>query len=147
MGVLNFLWRGVPAYFWVAVVYAAVTLGFQFGNAGAGIDAFEQHLASPFARINTLSGAPFLISLNTVFLAIGFVAVWIEVIRSTRLRDRGGNDLMSLLVTVAAIVIFIGVPGFGTTAFAVVPLAGFGDLLLDRLVGQAVARRDFGRID
>lgn len=146
MGLINFFWRGVPAYFWVGAIYAAVALGFQTGTGGDSL-ALEARLATPFTQIPLLTGAPFHVSLNTVFIALGFVSIWVEVVRATRINDRGGNDIFSLLTTLAAILAFVGLPDFGTTAFLVVPLAGFGDLLLDRLVGQAVARRDFARID
>ncbi|MEL6284543.1 MAG: hypothetical protein AAFQ73_17595, partial [Pseudomonadota bacterium] len=61
--------------------------------------------------------------------------------RATKARDFSGNDWMSLIVTVGALLLFVGVGWFGTTAFMIVPLVGIGDLLLDRYVGQAVARR------
>lgn len=140
-GLFRFLWRGLPAYVWVGVFYAIVIAGAP--AYVSDVSKLEIYLASEITRIPLLNGGAFTVSFNTIFIASAFVAVWIEVIRATNIRDRAGNDWLSLVATFVAILIFVGAEPFGTLGFMVVPLAGFGDLLLDRLVGQAVARRDF----
>lgn len=149
------LGRGVPAYLWIALVYivyvGVVAAPDAFSSVFGGDDApsgaqiaadVEARLALPFVTIPLVSGTQFAITPTTLFIIFGFIAAWIEVIRATNARTFSGNDLMSLIVTVIAIILFVGVSWFGTTAFMIVPLVGIGDLLLDRLVGQAVARRD-----
>jgi len=141
MELFRFFWRGLPAYVWVGLAYAIVVAGAP--TTGSNIVALERYLAEPLFSIPLLNNGIFVVSFNAIFIAAAFVAVWIEVVRATSIRNRAGNDWMSLVATFAAILIFAGAESFGTMAFMVVPLAGFGDLLLDRLVGQAVARRDF----
>ncbi len=149
------LGRGVPAYLWIAVFYiiyvGAVAAPEAFSSlwgdapeAGALSTAEQVELAlrETLFRLPLFSGVAFEVSWTTLFIIFGFVASWIEVVRATNARQFSGNDLMSLIVTVIAIILFVGVSWFGTTAFMIVPLVGIGDLLLDRLVGQAVARRD-----
>lgn len=141
MGLIQFFWRGLPAYVWVGVAYAVVIVGAPV--SGSNTLALERYLASPLFNIPLLNSGSFTVSFNAIFITAAFVAVWIEVIRATSIRNRAGNDWLSLVATFVAILVFVGAKPFGTMAFMVVPLAGFGDLLLDRLVGQAVARRDF----
>ena len=100
-------------------------------------------MRTPLVTVTLFSGVPFPISWTTIFIIAGFVSAWIEALRATNVRI-SGNDFMSLLVTIVSLVLFVGVPWFSTTAFMIVPLVGIGDLILDRYIGQAVARRDFG---
>ena len=141
MGFFQVLWRGMPAYVWVGIAYAVVMMTAPI--PGSNMLALERYLAEPLFTVPLLNDGSFIVNFNTIFIVAAFVAVWIEVIRATSLRNRAGNDWLSLVATFVAILVFAGAEPFGTMAFMVVPLAGFGDLLLDRLVGQAVARRDF----
>jgi len=141
MELVRFFWRGLPAYVWVGIAYAVVIAGAPISASNSV--ALERYLAEPLFSIPLLNNGIFVVSFNAIFIAAAFIAIWIEVVRATSIRNRAGNDWMSLVATFAAILIFAGAESFGTMAFMVVPLAGFGDLLLDRLVGQAVARRDF----
>jgi hypothetical protein len=139
MGVIGFLWRGLPAYVWVGLAYAIIIAG----APSPRVMSLEQYLAEPQFMLPLLNNGTFLVSLNTMFVIAAFVAIWIEVMRATSVTTRAGNDGLSIAATFIAILVFVGAESFGTLAFMVVPLAGLGDLLLDRLVGQAVARRDF----
>lgn len=141
MGLVQFFWRGLPAYVWVGIAYAVVVAGARVPSGD--IVALERYLAAPLFTIPLLNSGTLIVNFNVIFVTAAFVAVWVEVIRATSVRDRAGNDWLSLVATFVAILVFAGAAPFGTMAFMVVPLAGFGDLLLDRLVGQAVARRDF----
>ncbi|MEL6279335.1 MAG: hypothetical protein AAF661_00995 [Pseudomonadota bacterium] len=150
--------KGVPAYLWIAIFYivyvgviaAPEVFGDIVGSEDAAADTttitekVEQVLSEQLFAITLFSGQAFAVTWTTIFIILGFLASWIEVMRATKARDFSGNDWMSLIVTVGALLLFVGVGWFGTTAFMIVPLVGIGDLLLDRYVGQAVARRDFG---
>ncbi len=141
MDLFRFFWRGMPAYVWVGLAYALVIIAAPVQRADT--ETLERYLAEPLFALPLLNSGIFIVTFNTIFIVAAFVAVWIEVIRATSIRNRAGNDWLSLVATFVAILVFAGSEPFGTMAFMVVPLAGFGDLLLDRLVGQAVARRDF----
>ncbi|MEO1330401.1 MAG: hypothetical protein AAFW46_12120 [Pseudomonadota bacterium] len=149
------LGKGVPAYLWIAVFYVIYVGVVAAPDAFSSIwseevapgqlsiaEKVELVLRETLFTIPLFSGTGFEVSWTTLFIIFGFFAAWIEVVRATNARNFSGNDFMSLIVTVIAIVLFVGVSWFGTTAFMIVPLVGIGDLLLDRLVGQAVARRD-----
>lgn len=166
--------KGVPAYLWIAlfyIIYVGVIAAPEVFNdligggdeptvsetvegavegavaaaTGNTITAkVERVLTSELFTVTLFSGQPFTFTWTTFFIIAGFLASWIEVMRATKARDFSGNDWMSLIITVIALMLFVGVDWFGTTAFMIVPLVGMGDLLLDRYVGQAVARRDFG---
>jgi len=141
MGLIGFFWRGLPAYVWVGLAYAIVIAGAP-DPRGVPV-SLEQYLALPLFTVPLLNNGAFLVSFNTIFVTAAFVAIWIEVMRATSVQTRAGNDGLSIVATFVSILVFVGAESFGTLAFMVVPLAGLGDLLLDRLVGQAVARRDF----
>ncbi len=106
----------------------------------------ERALSCEIVTIPLFSSAEFTIDWTVIFIILGFASAWIEVVRATNIRDTARNDTWSLVVTIVAFVLFVGVSAFGTTAFMIVAVVGFGDVLLDRYVGQAVARRDFGGI-
>lgn len=141
MALVQFFWRGLPAYVWVGLAYAIVVIGAP--DTASNTVALERYLAEPLFTLPLLNDGRLIVSFNAIFIIAAFFAVWVEVIRATAIRDRANNDWLSLVATFVAILVFVGAEPFGTMAFMVVPLAGFGDLLLDRLVGQAVARRDF----
>lgn len=148
--------RGIPAYFWLGVVYAlfvayvAMLGGGEADPVGApGVVAplheqVEVALTEPLLSIPLIRGNEFAITWIVLFIIFGFLSAWVEVVRATNIRSTARNDTWSLIVTLIAFVLFAGVPSFGTTAFLIVAIVGFGDVLLDRYVGQAVARRDFG---
>ncbi len=141
MEIIRFFWRGLPAYVWVGVGYAIVIAGAPTHDGN--VPALERYLAAPLFPLPLLNNGSFIVSWNAIFIFSAFISLWVEVVRATSLRNRAGNDWMSLVATFSTILIFAGSESFGTLAFMVVPLVGFGDLLLDRLVGQAVAKRDF----
>ncbi|MEL6980243.1 MAG: hypothetical protein AAGM38_16410 [Pseudomonadota bacterium] len=148
--------RGIPAYFWLGVLYAifvayVATLAPSADPVAAPSAAelplyqmVERELNEGIFSIPLFSGNEFAITATVVFIVLGFLCAWIEVVRATHIRATARNDTWSLIVTIVAFLLFVGVSVFGTTAFMIIAIVGFGDVLLDRYVGQAVARRDFG---
>lgn len=175
MGVMRFLFsRSIPAYFWLGLAYAVFvgviyTTDLATGGPETPVGAVEETVGEVIAAASgedtqalnrrvddalnaelmtlpLVSGADFIVTGTTIFIVLGFFCAWIEVVRATNIRDTAGNDTWSLIMTLISFVLFVGVAPFGTTAFLIVAIVGFGDVLLDRFVGQAVARRDFGGI-
>ncbi len=160
------IFTSVPATFWMIVIYLVVMGLFVLTTdvatdvppttapatetetaSGAALKTVGTNLEEAFdiPRFELpLFDATLPITITTIFMALGFVSQWIEAIRATQIRRTGGNDLLSVLIAFAALLAFAGLPYFQTTAFLVVVIVGFGDVLLDRVIGQAVARRDFG---
>ncbi|MEO1291363.1 MAG: hypothetical protein AAFV62_00805 [Pseudomonadota bacterium] len=161
---MGWFWRlfgkGIPFYTYIAVFYViyvgVIALPNVWGGGEDRLDAdgnpltiaqqVEGVLGETLFNLPLVSGTEFPITWTTIFIVFCLLAHWIETIRATYARDISGNDWMSLVVTLICVILFISVPWFGTTAFLVIMLVGIGDLLLDRIVGQAVARRDFGGI-
>lgn len=104
----------------------------------------ESDFNEAFMQLPLFTGESLGITVTAIFIFFGFIAQWVEAFRATQVRRTGGNDFFSILLAFAALLLFVGAPAFHTTAFLVVVIVGFGDVLLDRLIGQAVARRDFG---
>lgn len=174
MGLVRFLFsRSIPAYFWLGIGYACFVAFIYFtGDPEAILPAellqelmvkdnvasvgditsptlnlmVDAMLNKTLLPLPLVSGAVFSITGTTIFMTLGFFCSWIEVVRATQIRNTARNDTWSLIMTLIAFVLFISVAPFGTTAFLIVALVGFGDVLLDRIVGQAVARRDFGGV-
>jgi hypothetical protein len=153
----------IPAYFWLIIAYGVVLGVTMLGGSGAenladpatagsalcaaaegGGARLECRLSTTLFTLPLLVGPGFGISITSFFIALAFVMQWIEAYRATRIRATGGNDLFSIILTLAALLLFVGREEFQTTAFMVVVIVGVGDVILDRIIGQAVARRDFG---
>jgi hypothetical protein len=147
-----FFSRSIPAYFWLGLAYAifvaVMALGGSSGDATGGepmlYQRVETALDGSIFRLPLPSGNEFHVTGTLIFIVVGFLCAWVEVVRATQIRLTGRNDTWSLIVTLIAALLFFAFSPFGTTAFLIVFLVGFGDVLLDRIVGQAVARRDFG---
>ena len=152
-----YLWTAVAYTVFIVVVYLLPTGSVDPENLASTVinnecaiigDVFYQRveaaLSCQLVGLPLFSGNTFKIDWNVLFILLGFVSAWIEVVRATNIRDTARNDIWSLIVTLICVVLFVGVSAYGTTAFMIVALVGFGDVLLDRIVGQAVARRDFG---
>ncbi|MEM9725543.1 MAG: hypothetical protein AAF909_08790 [Pseudomonadota bacterium] len=147
--------QGIPAYFWLGVLYGVFVLYVAtIGGSTATVDGVaevvplylmvEQDLTEKIFGITLFSGNEFAVTGTVIFIVLGFLSAWVEVVRATNVRSTARNDTWSLIVTLIAFILFVGISEFGTTAFLIVAVVGFGDILLDRYVGQAVARRDFG---
>lgn len=137
----RYLWKTMPANFWLAVVYLITMLSIVI----SGAESVESTLNTPLTTVHLFVGEDGVQVTGTlIMIVLAFVAQWIEAIRATAVKATERNDTMSLVVAFAVLAIFLGVPGFQTTAFFAIVVVSFGDLLLDRIIGQAVARRDFG---
>lgn len=150
--------RSIPAYFWLAVAYVVFVIVVKFtmgAETDPGLDPtidegqrlselVETALQKEVFPIPLFTGQLFQVTWMMVFVTLGFISAWVEVLRALQIRNTGRNDTWSVIVTLAAFMLFVGFSAFGTSAFLIVALVGFGDVILDRQVGQAVARRDFG---
>lgn len=132
----NILLRGVPATTWVMVLYAILVFGDRLFFAGT-------FLEGELFAIPTLSTAMISVSGGWLLVVLAFVALAIESIRATRIRDNTLNDYLSVATLIIALILLIGVEAFGTMAFVALFIAALIDVLQDRIVGQAVARRDW----
>ena len=143
----RFLIRGVPATTWVIVLYAILVYGYLLIFSEEPTvpllprDTFvDLHLFN----IPTLSDQSLAVSGGWLMVVLALLALAIESIRATRIRDNTGNDYMSVATLIVALILLIAVPQFSNMVFAVIFIACLIDVLQDRVIGQAVARRDWG---
>lgn len=140
--------RSVPLHFYLVAAYAIVVAanGLVGGSDGGGDFDWGQRLFEiPLFGGGEGQAAPSItITPLAVIIIFGFVAQWLEAIRATRVSGTARNDIWSLILAVVTLVLFVGVGPFQTFAFFVIVIVAFGDVLLDRIIGQAVAQRDFG---
>src|SRR5690606_34127243 len=71
-----------------------------------------------------------------------FIAMGSDTWRATRIRDPTGNDPLSVLTLIGYIAFLLLLPSFMTMTFTFIVVASIIDVILDRVIGQAVARRD-----
>jgi hypothetical protein len=135
--VTHLLTRGVPMTLWLVVIYAVLVFADQLISGGTFVER-------TLFDIPTLSQTPLVVTGGWIIVVLAFVALLIENIRSTRIRDNTANDYLSVLTLIVSLVLLIAVRQFSTMVFATVFLATLIDVLQDRIIGQAVARRDYG---
>jgi hypothetical protein len=127
----------------VILAYAVVafTSGI-FGNPPGSMDTFLQ---SSLFGLGLPSTETWTFRVSDIFTTLGLVALAIESIKSSRTNRLSiANHGLSLVVFVVAVVLFIVVKGFGTTAFFLLCIMCFMDVLVGTVVTIVTARRDIG---
>lgn len=156
---MRFFTRNVPIHFYLVLGYCAVIgisaltggpEGAALWNATLFELPFGQGEVAPATgdgaadAATTTGGIP--ITPVAIIIIFGFVSQWLEAIRATRVAGTARNDVWSLILAMVSVALFVGVEPFQTFAFLVIVIVAFGDVLLDRIIGQAVAQRDFGAL-
>lgn len=136
-GIVHFLTRGLPMTAWLVILYTVLVFGDQLITGGVFVNRY-------LFGIPTLSGMPIVIDGGWLLVILAFIALAIESIRATRIRDNTGNDYISVLTLIVAVVLLIAVEQYANMVFATIFIATVIDVLQDRIIGQAVARRDWG---
>jgi lysylphosphatidylglycerol synthetase-like protein (DUF2156 family) len=78
-----------------------------------------------------------------VFLLMSMVLLFVEVIRSTRSDGKSiTNHALSVLVFVAALMLFISRPGYGNSAFCIFMSMTLLDFMAGFIITAVAARRD-----
>jgi hypothetical protein len=140
----RFLLRGVPATAWIVVLYAILVFGYQLIFSDQTLDPSDTFINLHLFNIPTLSTKSLMITGGWLLVVLALTALAIESIRATRIRDNTGNDYMSVATLIVTLVLLIAVEQFSEMVFAVIFIATLIDVLQDRIIGQAVARRDYG---
>ncbi|MBT7411244.1 MAG: hypothetical protein HN826_16205, partial [Methylococcales bacterium] len=98
--------------------------------------------------LDLLSGAKFTLSGNELFLIIGLIFLYIEVLKSTKTsKDTIIDHLFSMIVFVVFLIEFIVVEKAGNTTFLLLMLMSFFDVISGFTVSISTARRDFAMGD
>lgn len=121
----------IPLIAVVMVVYTALAIDPNF-SAG-----------SAFADWTLPSGADFFLTFGDLFVIIGLVALFFEVIKSAR--PNAGtiiDHMLSTATLIVAVIVFLLVPAFGTAAFLLLTLMSLVDVVAGFTVSILAARRD-----
>jgi hypothetical protein len=122
----------VPLIAVVMVVYTALAIDPNF-SAG-----------SAFADWLLPSGADFFLTFGDLFVSLGLVALFFEVIKSARLGTGTIVDhMLSTATFIVALIVFLLVQAFGTPAFLMLTLMSLVDVMAGFTVSIFSARRDF----
>jgi hypothetical protein len=85
------------------------------------------------------------VSLGGLFVALGLLLLYVEIVKATRTSTVAVVDhVLSMAVFVVALLEFLLLKGFGTLTFFLIPLMTFIDVIAGFTVTIQGARRDFG---
>lgn len=101
-------------------------------------------MESQVTSITLISGAIWTISVGDVIVFAGLILLFLELINSTKTgASTIVNHALSMLVLLIALVEFIVLPQFGTSAFFALVLLALFDVIAGFTVTITAARRDF----
>ena len=123
----------IPLFAYLLVAINGVIL---FGDAAA--------LTTQLFSIDLISGARWSATLGDLFIALGVVALYIELFKATRTGTATVIDhALSMLVFIVFLVEFLVVAKAGSSTFAILGLMSLLDVLAGFTISIVAARRDF----
>jgi hypothetical protein len=111
----------------------------------AGSEGTYMRLQSVLFGMPMLSGGRWFFSLGDFLLLIGLMTLFVEILKAARTKsDAIVNHSMSMVLLVAAVILFLIIPGFGTSVFFLIMIMCLLDVIAGPIVSIVAARRDFG---
>ena len=133
--------RIFPVLLIVIILYNVLAVA----NGFAGNEAMQSFLAREHVTFHMFSGDSWDFSLGDMVLTVGFVCLFIEVLKATRTSRRQLiNHGLSVLVFVIALVEFIVVKGFSTSVFFFVLVMTAFDVVAGYTISIVAAEHDLG---
>jgi len=100
-------------------------------------------MGNALLRLKMMSGATWLLSVGDLFIILGMIFLFIEVIKSTRTSQAAILDhILSTLIFIIFLVEFIVVKGAGSSVFLILCLMSLFDVIAGFTVTITTARRD-----
>jgi len=131
------MYQMVPLLGISLIIYAALTL------TGAAGTAETPWLEMTVVDLNLVSGETWRISAGDVFLLFSMGLLFVELLRATKTGSASiMNHAFSVVVFVAALLLFIIVKGFGNSVFFLFMAMTFLDFMAGFIVTTVTARRD-----
>jgi hypothetical protein len=122
----------VPLIAVVMVIYAAFAVDSTFSAGSAFMDAMLPSETELF------------LTFGDIFVIFGLVALFFEIIKSARLGPGTIIDhMLSTAVFIVALIVFLLVPAFGTSAFLLLTVIALIDVVAGYTVSIFSARRDY----
>ncbi len=117
--------------------------------AGAGFDPaippIVASLDSALIRMPMLSGVQWHLSVGDSLLLLGLVMLFMEIVKATSTRSTAiMNHAASMFVLLFCLIEFLLMKNFATSAFFLLSMMCFLDVLAGVMVTIVSARRDFG---
>jgi hypothetical protein len=111
----------------------------------AGNEAMQDFLARKNVPFHMFSGDTWNFSLGDLLLLVGFICLFVEIVKSTRTTRRAlVNHGLSMLVFVIALVEFIVVKGFSTSVFFFILVMTAFDVVAGYTISVVAAEHDLG---
>jgi hypothetical protein len=135
------MFRVFPVLLIVLVAYSAIALA----HGLVGNDAMQTFLAREHVTFHMFSGDLWDFNLGDLLVTLGFVCLFIEIVKSTRTTSRDLiNHGLSVLVFVIAIIEFIVVRGFSTSVFFFIMVMTAFDVIAGYTISVVAAEHDLG---
>lgn len=126
----------IPVFAFLLIAY---NLAAFFGSY-----EMETRLASQLFAFQLISGALFVLRVHDLLVALGVIALYIEILKSTKTSKWSVVDhALSMLVFVVFLVEFIVFKPCGTATFFILTLMTMLDVIAGFTVTLSSARRDF----
>ena len=115
---------------------------FAAPNGGAGVN---QYLATQVFSIDMAGGSQWVLTHGHLFIIFAIFCLFVEIIKSVRPTTQAMIDLsLSVGVFIIMLILFLLVPGFGTTEFFLIMLMSILDFMAGAIVMVNSAKRDVG---
>lgn len=122
----------VPLIAVVMVIYTALAINPNFSAGSAFMDWTLPSQAEMF------------LTFGDIFVILGLVALFFEIIKAARLGPGTIVDhMLSTAVFIIALIVFLLVPAFGTPAFLLLVIMALVDVVAGYTVSIFSARRDY----
>lgn len=120
------------------LIYALVAMTAGSGGTYARLEAVL--FAMPM-----LSGSRWTFTTGDLLLLIGLGTLFLEILKAARTKsDAIVNHSISMILLLVAVILFLIVPGFGTSVFFLLMIMCLLDVVAGPIVSIVAARRDFG---
>ena len=130
-----------PVLLIVVVIYNLIAVA----HGLAGNDAMQTFLSREHQTFHMFSGDSWDFSLGDLVLALGFICLFIEIVKATRTSRRAlVNHGLSMLVFVITLIEFIVVKGFSTSVFFFILIMTAFDVVAGYTISVVSAEHDLG---
>ncbi len=128
------------------ILYAVLTLVDSVSGVSVGTDHWTMMKIVELPLVS--KGSLWRITGGDIFLTCCMGLLFVEIVRSTQ-TSKGAltNNLFSVLLAVACLILFILVTGFGNSVFFLFTAMTFLDALAGMIVTTVTARRDLSITD
>ncbi len=133
------LFKITPFFLFILILYNVLAFAIQSET--------QNVLHADLFNVQLISGSVFVLSINDLLIILGVIALYIEILKSTRASTFSVIEhAFSMLVFVAFLIEFIVVRRAGNAGFLILTLMSLLDVIAGFTVSISTARRDFSVI-